>query len=187
MKINKLYKILLVLNMVSFASGCFSTDGVDAQLIATIEGRNNKSIQSIPDPLPTLPELSAVVYKPGSRDPMRPNISFSTDLNLAPDLMIGNRDPRRPEDYVPEPLETNVLSSLKLIGIMKNNGKAIALIKDYDNVTHPVGINNYLGLKFGKVTSVNESFIEVLEIEYSAADNIWTETTKIINLETKPL
>lgn len=189
MKLNTIYKICIVLSTSAIVSGCFETNGVDFELQEFVSGVNNKKAQATPPPLPKLDEIQAQKYTAtDGRDPLVSRQYVSDDIITE----VGDKsielaeDPARPAGYVPEPLEAYSLATLKLLGTMQKNGQAVALIQTGEGVTHTVGVGNYIGKKFGRVTNIKESFIEVEEKEFSV-DKKEKIIPAMLNLETKPL
>lgn len=80
-----------------------------------------------------------------------------------------------------EPLESYELEKLKMVGTLQQNKLMYALIKAPDNSLHRVKVGNYMGVNFGKVTSVSESEVQLTEvIEDSAGE--WSEKQGSVTL-----
>lgn len=80
-----------------------------------------------------------------------------------------------------EPLESYELEKLKMVGTLQQNKMMYALIKAPDNSLHRIKIGNYLGVNFGRVTSVSESEVLLTEvIEDSSGE--WSEKQSSVTL-----
>jgi type IV pilus assembly protein PilP len=80
-----------------------------------------------------------------------------------------------------EPLESYELEKLKMVGSLQQNKVIYALIKAPDNSLHRVKAGNYMGVNYGKITSVSETEIQLMEvIEDSAGD--WSEKQSSVTL-----
>lgn len=189
MKLENFCKVFTVLCIGGLISGCFETNGVDFELQEIVSGVNNKKAQAAPPPLPKLEEIKTQKYTAvDGRDPMVGKQYISDDVitESGSSIIELTEDPARPVGYIPEPLEAYSLATLKLLGTMQKNGQAVALIQTGEGLTHTVGVGNYIGNKFGRVTNIKESFIQVEEKEFSA-DKKEKIIPAILNLETKPL
>ncbi len=80
-----------------------------------------------------------------------------------------------------EPLESYELEKLKMVGTLQQNKMMYALIKAPDNSLHRIKTGNYLGVNFGRVTSVSESEVLLTEvIEDSSGE--WSEKQSSVTL-----
>lgn len=80
-----------------------------------------------------------------------------------------------------EPLESYELEKLKMVGSLEQNKVMYGLIKAPDNSLHRVKAGNYMGVNFGKITSVSETEIQLIEVvEDSAGD--WSEKQSSVTL-----
>lgn len=71
-----------------------------------------------------------------------------------------NPDSTRPK----EPLEQFPLDSLSMVGILEQGKQLWGLIKDPNNVVHRVQVGNYMGQSEGRITEIDESAINLVEI-----------------------
>lgn len=91
---------------------------------------------------------------------------------VAPDLT-------RPKEY----LEQYNIEGLKMVGTINRPGGALeALVADTDGGVHRVRTGNYMGKNFGRVATVEESRVSVLEIVPDGHDG-WVERPRTIRLE----
>lgn len=111
------------------------------------------------------------------RSPFQPQAGYDDVSNadtsaIAPDLT-------RPREY----LEQFNIEALRMKGTMRKEGQSLtALVDDGAGGTHPVRTGNYLGKNFGRVVSVEESRISLLEIVPDGHDG-WVERPRTIRLE----
>lgn len=90
----------------------------------------------------------------------------------APDLT-------RPKEF----LEQFNIEGLKLKGsIQKPGGGMAALLEDPDGGVHPIRVGNYVGKNFGRVTSIEEGKVAVVEVVPDGHDG-WVERPRTIRLE----
>lgn len=117
-------------------------------------------------PLPKLPELKpheTFTYRDsGLRDPFEV-ISFNQ-------AQPGSEQQRstsklRPDESRPkEPLESFPLDSLRMVGVLEQQGSTWALVRATDGTIHRVRQGNYLGQNYGKITQINENEVDLVEI-----------------------
>ena len=69
-------------------------------------------------------------------------------------------DPAR----TPQPQELFPLGQLEMVGTLAGRGKILALIRDPSGITHPLGVGDYLGRDHGRITTIRESGIDMLEL-----------------------
>jgi type IV pilus assembly protein PilP len=63
-----------------------------------------------------------------------------------------------------EELENYPLDGLRMMGTLEKDEEFWAIVRDPDSIIHRVQIGNYLGQNNGKITSISEDKVEVLEI-----------------------
>lgn len=95
----------------------------------------------------------------------------SSSSNVKPDL---TRKKERLEQYD--------LSSLNMVGTLTSGGSLWALISDPDGSIERVRQGNYVGRNNGKITSLSEDKIDLLEIVASGEG--WLERPNIMELKT---
>lgn len=117
-------------------------------------------------PLPKLPEMKpheTFTYRDaGLRDPFG-IISFNQ-------AQTGSEQQRstsmlRPDEARPkEPLEAFPLDSLRMVGVLEQQGATWALVRASDGTIHRVRKGNHLGQNYGKITQIAESEVDLVEI-----------------------
>ena len=125
------------------------------------------------DPLPVMQQFETFEYAAQDmRDPF-------SDAWSNPDGGAGLRpDPNRRK----EPLEQYPLDSLDMIGTIGAGPGLVALVMAPDHVTHRIRPGAYLGQSDGRVTSVQEDKIELVELVPDGAGG-WLERPASIALE----
>ena len=109
------------------------------------------------EPLPEVLPYETFAYKPSElRDPfvqyVEELVSY-TDSDLRPDM---NR--KR------EPLEQYPLDTLDFVGHLEKSGVRWGLISAPDKSVYRVQIGNYVGKNYGKIVSISETAIKLVEI-----------------------
>ena len=136
-------------------SGCSSSNSDLLQYVDEVKSRPGRRIE----PLPPIRPAPSFVYEPGNRrSPFVPD----TPENIAasnPDAVDGP-DPNRPREF----LEQFPLDSLRMVGSLETARTKAGLVQGTDGLVHRVFVGNHLGQNYGRVTSISESEIELVEI-----------------------
>jgi len=80
-----------------------------------------------------------------------------------------------------EPLESEPLDAMKMVGSMIKQGAPVALVR-VDNLIYQVRPGNYLGQNFGKIVKVSETELVLREIVQDAAGE-WIERQATLQLQ----
>jgi type IV pilus assembly protein PilP len=80
-----------------------------------------------------------------------------------------------------EPLEAYPLDSMSMVGSVTKQGRPYALLK-VDNLLYQVGVGEYLGQNYGKITKISETEVVLREIVQDAAGE-WIERTSNLMLQ----
>ncbi|PRH83087.1 pilus assembly protein PilP [Arenimonas caeni] len=125
------------------------------------------------DPLPVMKQFETFEYAAQDmRDPFsQPSADRDGGSQLRP-------DPNRRKEV----LEAFPLDSLDMVGTIGTGPGVIGLVMGPDRVTHRVRPGNYLGLNDGRITSVSEDRIEIVELVPDGAGG-WLERQARIALE----
>lgn len=163
---------MLVLVLGACGRGVTSTPGEAPNLekwVADVRARPAPPL----DPLPVMQQFETFEYAAQDmRDPF-------SDAWSNPDGGAGLRpDPNRRK----EPLEQYPLDSLDMVGTIGAGGGLVALVMAPDRVTHRIRPGAYLGQSDGRVTSVMEDKIELVELVPDGAGG-WLERPASIALE----
>ena len=114
------------------------------------------------DPLPEFAPYETYIYSAeGRRDPFTLPVSSAPKSQVAGPVSNGiSPDFKRPR----EPLESEPLDSLRLVGTLQRDGHAWALVRMSDSTIHRVRPGNFLGENHGKIIQISESEVELTEI-----------------------
>ncbi len=152
-------------------SGC---GGGDMDDLKTFVAETGKDLQGKIEPLPEVKLYESFSYNAFDLpDPFKPR-KLSTGGGgggMQPDL-------NRPK----EPLEAFSLETLKMVGMLSQNGVINAVIKTPDNAIYHVKKGNYIGQNFGLVTQISGSEITLREIVQDSAGD-WSERTSTLILQ----
>ncbi len=117
-------------------------------------------------PLPKPPELKPhetfTYHDTGLRDPFEV-ISFNKAQPGSEKQRSTSKlhpDEARPK----EPLESFPLDSLRMVGVLEQQGTTWALVRASDGTIHRVRKGNYLGQNYGKISQISENEVDLVEI-----------------------
>lgn len=138
-------------------TACSSYDMGDLkEYVASVKARPAGRIP----PLPTFETYVSVPYAASNlRDPFMPfmEIAEPTATPTQPSNI------RPPSTHKPEPLEKFPLDALKYVGLLERRGERWGIIVAPDKLVHHVKVGDYLGENNGRVTSISETKIELME------------------------
>jgi len=112
------------------------------------------------DPIPQITQAETFLYiGENRRDPFMPTEGIS-DV-LAEQIEEGPRpDPSRRK----EELEFFPLDSLRMVGTLDREGRMWGLVQTPDGTIHRVKAGNYLGQNDGRIISIEEERINIMEL-----------------------
>lgn len=148
---------LLILVCVTTA-GCGWSNG---DLHAWMDGVRASEKVSI-DPLPVLKPYEQFVYKPDDlKDPFLDTLEEQRIENVAD----AGGDGVRPDlNRRKEALEAYPLDALRMVGTLSRASAVWALIQAPDQTISRVSVGNYLGENYGRVTQVEPSVVQLVEL-----------------------
>jgi len=144
-------RALLVLALTGIGA-CSSNLDELKQKVAEIKARPGERI----DPLPEIKPYEAFRYDALSeRSPFIPSSSARSNLatSTRPDI-------KRPREF----LEQFSLDTLQMVGTLQLQGKTFALLQGKDGLVHRVQVGNFIGQADGRVTSITNNKVSVLEL-----------------------
>jgi type IV pilus assembly protein PilP len=126
--------------------------------VEEVKSRQHASIE----PLPEFAPFETHLYQASNdRDPFTPPVYATPDSQVA----ASSNNGISPEfDRPREPLESEPLDSLRMVGTLERQGSSWALIRMSDSTIHRVKPGNYVGQNHGKIVEISESEVEVSEI-----------------------
>jgi type IV pilus assembly protein PilP len=163
-------KRLASIVIVMVLSGC---GGGSMDDLKTFVAETGKDSQGKIEPLPEVKPYESFSYNAFDLpDPFKPRkLSTGGGGGLQPDL-------NRPK----EPLEAFSLETLKMVGVLSQNGVINAVIKTPDNAIYHIKKGNYVGQNFGLVTQITDSEVTLREVVQDSAGD-WSERTSTLVLQ----
>ena len=143
--------LIALLTSVVLVAGCSrGMSDLDAY-IAEVKARPGGRIE----PLPEITVYETVAYeRVGARSPFVPDTPAARPENgVRPDA-----DRRR------EHLEGYPLDTLRMVGTLHLGGQHFGLVQTTDRLIHRVVVGNYLGQNDGRIVSISDSAIHLVEI-----------------------
>lgn len=136
-------------------AGC-SSDMRDLQAyIDSVKARPGGRIE----PLPEIRPAPTFTYEAGDRrSPFMPDTPQQR-VSDNPNAVTGP-NPDRPREF----LEQFPLDTLHMVGTLDAHGTSFGLVQTSDGLIHRVTVGNHLGQNFGRITSISDSEIELVEI-----------------------
>lgn len=111
------------------------------------------------DALPEIRPAPSFVYEAGNRRPPfvpdTPQQRVSSDPNA-----VRGPDPDRPREF----LEQFPLDTLRMVGTLRGHTGDFGLIQTSDGLVHRVTVGNHLGQNYGRITTITDSEIGLVEI-----------------------
>jgi type IV pilus assembly protein PilP len=164
--------LLATLVLGACARGVTSTPGDAPNLqrwVAEVKKRPAPALE----PLPVMKQFETFEYAAQSlRDPF--SNAFTDDS--------GGAGPRPDPNRRKQPLENFPLDSLDMVGTIGEGPSLVALVLAPDKVTYRVRPGMYLGQSDGRVTSVSDDRIELVELVPDGAGG-WLERPAAISMD----
>jgi len=136
-------------------AGC-SQDTSDLQtFISQTKSAHVGSVQ----PIPQFKPYESFSYSAAElRDPFVATIDLEDDSAIKTSLL--NPDSSRPR----QPLEVFPLDTLSMVGTLEQDTQQWGLIKDPQEIVHRVQVGHYMGQSEGRIISIDESSVHLVEI-----------------------
>ena len=129
------------------------------------------------EPLPKFQAYEAFTYNAASlRSPFQPPIKIDLIQREK-----GSKEIKPDETRVKQFLEGFNIETFEMVGTLKNETGAYALVKGAGGV-HRVRAGDYLGRNHGKIMTIDESKIEVMEI-VPGGEGGWLERPRTLPLK----
>ncbi|PIE37187.1 MAG: hypothetical protein CSA54_01985 [Gammaproteobacteria bacterium] len=156
----RLTPIPLLLGLAALLGAC-SNDQSDLERF--IEETKHKHHGQV-EPLPEFPPYQTFAYDAFDvRDPFR----AQTELVGTVSTRVDDTEytgPRPQTTRRREPLESYPIDSLKMVGLLQQKSQTWGLVKDPDGTIHRVQPGNYAGQNHGRIVSVSENRIDIVEL-----------------------
>ena len=150
---------LIVIALLFLPGGCSRSDQ-NAGIRAFMEevGRKPKSSMAT---MPEYDSYQAFTYSAADRrSPFEPPVVVSkSDVKQKKPTGV-----KPPGNHVRQELEQFNLASLSMVGTIQQNNATWALIRDVSGNIHRVEVGDYLGTQWGRVESINDTQIDIMEI-----------------------
>jgi type IV pilus assembly protein PilP len=144
-------RALLLVSLVGLGACSNNLDELK-QKVAEIKARPGERIE----PLPEIKPYEAFKYDAsGERSPFIPSSSAKSNLATS-----ARPDIKRPREF----LEQFPLDTLQMVGTLQLQGKTFALLQGKDGLVHRVQVGNFIGQADGRVTSISNNKVSVLEL-----------------------
>ena len=144
--------LIALLTSVVLVAGCSRGMSDLEAYVAEVKARPGGRIE----PLPEITVYDTVVYeRAGARSPFVPDVPAAG----RPDNGVRPDDDRRREHLEGFPLDT-----LRMVGTLHLGGRHYGLVQTADRLIHRVIVGNYLGQNDGRIISISDSSIHLLEI-----------------------
>ena len=152
---NLLLRCAALLTAAFVLSACGGGNSDLQQYIDEVKSRPGRRIE----PLPPIRPAPSYVYEAGTRrSPFVPDAP--QNIAAANPNAVDGPDPDRPREF----LEQFPLDSLRMVGSLEMNQVMAGLVQATDGLVHRVMVGNHLGQNYGRVTSISDSQIELVEI-----------------------
>ena len=172
-------KTSLVLACVTALSGCIASGEDEVrQWISEERAQAKPRVTPLTEPKQFKPEAYAADAQLEPFNPLKLTQALRRDsAQLASNAaLIAPEMARRKE-----PLEAYPLDTIKMVGSLQKKGQPAALVTA-DKLLYQVTVGQYLGQSYGRITSINETAIQLREIVQDATGD-WIERTTSLELQ----
>ena len=138
-----------------------------------------QTVNRPPGPIEPIPAFTS--YEPFQYSATSLRSPFDIPLDITQIIRNQNNDVAPDENRPQEQLENFALNSLVMVGTITRAGTNWALILDESGLVSRATIGNYMGRNHGRIISVTENQIELIEI-IPTGDGSWTERPQTISL-----
>ena len=159
--------------MALLLAGCGGSDFADLEsYTAEVDARPSTPIE----PLPPFEQVQPFAYQAaGKRQPFEPPVLVRE---------IGRREGVKVQpnlDRVKQYLEQFPIPELAMVGTLSQNQSLYALVRDPSGGVHKVQVGDYLGTDHGRITSIDEIEVQLMEI-VSDGTGGWVERGRTVTL-----
>jgi type IV pilus assembly protein PilP len=110
------------------------------------------------EPLPQVQPAPTFVYEAGTR--RSPFVPDAPQRRRSGPGSVDGPDPNRPREF----LEQFPLDTLKMVGTLADRRASFGLVQTADGLVHRVAVGNHMGQNYGRVVSISDSQIQLVEI-----------------------
>jgi type IV pilus assembly protein PilP len=166
-------KASLVGLLIATLAGCTSGTADVEQWVREEKAKKGQPLQP-PPVIKTFESFEYTLRAPDDRDP------FNVPMDKS-DQEEKTAGPRPDKNRPPEPLEAFPLDGLKMVGTLGSAAAPEGLLKDPEGVIRRVKPGDYVGQNYGRITAINESQIELVELVANDTGG-WAERQSTIAL-----
>lgn len=168
--------LVLLVSAIALA-GCSSANK-DAELEAFYQEVQERGKGRI-EPLPPFEQVAPFAYQAGGfRSPFEAPVEAIPSNRRA---QLEGRQVRPDPTRVKQYLEQYNIGQLAMVGTLEQRGRLYALIRDVEEGVHRVRTGDYMGSDHGRILSINERAIDLLEI-VSDGTGGWVERQRQVSL-----
>lgn len=171
-------KKLAMLSFITALTGCTAQTSDLVEYVAQVKQTTTVSIEPYPE-FNTMPafeykaaELRSPFLRPRNATAQVPEVEKQANC-LQPDFKRAK-----------QPLEAYGLDALTISGMFTSQGNKWALITANDGTLHKAKTGDYLGLFFGKITSINDGTISITEMLPDGA-GCWQKKQATLTMSSK--
>jgi len=173
---NVINRCLLVFSMLLLGS-CGSDSGY-SDIDTFMEEVAAKPRGSIA-PLPEFEPYKPFTYGASNRrSPFEPPVV----IMVKSEAQRKNLGVKPPQDHVKQFLERFNLASLQMVGTLQQHEATWGLIEDDSGGVHRVQVGDYMGTSWGKIESINDMRIDIIEIVTDGGDG-WLRRPRSMELK----
>jgi type IV pilus assembly protein PilP len=130
-------------------------------------------------PLPEFEPYKPFTYGASNRrSPFEPPVV----IQVKTEQQRKNIGVKPPSDHVKQFLERFNLASLQMVGTLQQDEATWALIEDDSGGVHRVQVGDYMGTSWGKIESINDFRIDIIEIVTDGGDG-WLRRPRSIEIK----
>lgn len=171
---NTIFLVLVVLSVASCSSS-----GDHSDLRSFINETKARPAGRI-EPIPTYPPYESFIYQAASK-----RSPFDKPIDIQRRVFAKANSNVRPDfNRVKEHLESFDFAGLEMVGTLKKGSSLWALVRDPSGGISRVATGNYVGKNHGRVVSVDNTKLELIEI-VSDGLNGWVERPRLLALANK--
>ncbi len=169
-------KLIQLLGLTALLAACSGNNNFNdlQQFVDSVKARPAAQVE----PVPVFVPYEGFIYSAASK---RSPFDVPLVANGQNNGEIA-RDVQPDFDRIPDPLESQSLSELTMVGMLKSEEKYEALVEDGFGEIHRVAIGNYLGRNYGRIQLITETQINIVEIVPSGNGG-WVERPQTLTLQ----
>ena len=146
-----------------------------------------ETVNRPPGPIEPIPEF--ISYEPFTYSAANLRSPFDTPVDITRTARRQDGSEVRPvPNRPPEQLESFALGNLSMVGSISRDNVKWALVQDMTGTVHRVRVGNYMGRNHGRVVTITDLGVDLIEIVPSGEPDSWIERPQSITLNdgTKP-